>query len=245
MNVHLFRSFYLFFLIAICLHCTVRYCISVSWEEGRKWSTFTQVSHSKAWWQEMTFSCTVVEECNLCRRAAADLCLHLRLLQVWSQLLCRMSPQGGSLGADCLWELCRESSPVIPVDCCFILFLSNQFDMLFLEMLLRQHSMENVLVFFFFFKQARLLSFSKCLNSLFVSLAGYWPSYNIPFHQKIYNLSGYASYVEKYGLDFSYELAPRAKIFRRDQGKVTNLESMKYIMRYNSKKYILVFWSWS
>ncbi|RLW00101.1 hypothetical protein DV515_00009009, partial [Chloebia gouldiae] len=64
--------------------------------------------------------------------------------------------------------------------------------------------------------------------------AGYWPSYNIPFHEKIYNLSGYASYVVKYGMDFSYELAPRAKIFRRDQGKVTNLESMKYIMRYNN-----------
>uniref|UniRef100_A0A8B9U2V8 Phospholipase B-like n=1 Tax=Anas zonorhyncha TaxID=75864 RepID=A0A8B9U2V8_9AVES len=63
---------------------------------------------------------------------------------------------------------------------------------------------------------------------------GYWPSYNIPFHEKIYNLSGYAEYVEKYGLDFSYELAPRAKIFRRDQGKVTNLEDMKYIMRYNN-----------
>lgn len=63
---------------------------------------------------------------------------------------------------------------------------------------------------------------------------GYWPSYNIPFHETIYNLSGYAEYVEKYGLDFSYELAPRAKIFRRDQGKVTDLETMKYIMRYNN-----------
>ncbi|XP_065418492.1 phospholipase B-like 1 isoform X2 [Chrysemys picta bellii] len=63
---------------------------------------------------------------------------------------------------------------------------------------------------------------------------GYWPSYNIPFHETIYNLSGYAKYVEKYGLDFSYDLAPRAKIFRRDQGKVADLESMKYIMRYNN-----------
>ncbi|KAG6924687.1 phospholipase B domain containing 1 [Chelydra serpentina] len=63
---------------------------------------------------------------------------------------------------------------------------------------------------------------------------GYWPSYNIPFHETIYNLSGYAKYVEKYGLDFSYELAPRAKIFRRDQGKVTDLKTMKYIMRYNN-----------
>lgn len=96
---------------------------------------------------------------------------------------------------------------------------------------------------FSFLIQARASSFSKWLTDL--SLAGYWPSYNIPFHEKIYNLSGYASYVVKYGMDFSYELAPRAKIFRRDQGKVTNLESMKYIMRYNSKTRVHVLWSWS
>ncbi|XP_070803125.1 phospholipase B-like 1 [Pituophis catenifer annectens] len=65
---------------------------------------------------------------------------------------------------------------------------------------------------------------------------GYWPSYNIPFHNIIYNMSGYREYVQKYGLDFSYEMAPRAKIFRRDQGKVTDIESMKYIMRYNNYK---------
>ncbi|XP_025060591.1 phospholipase B-like 1 [Alligator sinensis] len=63
---------------------------------------------------------------------------------------------------------------------------------------------------------------------------GYWPSYNIPFHKNIYIQSGYETYVQKYGLDFSYELAPRAKIFRRDQGKVFDLDSMKYIMRYNN-----------
>ncbi|KAM6436702.1 phospholipase B-like 1 [Liasis olivaceus] len=65
---------------------------------------------------------------------------------------------------------------------------------------------------------------------------GYWPSYNIPFHKVIYNMSGYTEYVQKYGLDFSYEMAPRAKIFRRDQGKVTDMEAMKYIMRYNNYK---------
>ncbi|XP_006888538.1 PREDICTED: phospholipase B-like 1 [Elephantulus edwardii] len=63
---------------------------------------------------------------------------------------------------------------------------------------------------------------------------GYWPSYNIPFHENIYNWSGYPLLVEKLGLEFSYEMASRAKIFRRDQGKVTDLESMKYIMRYNN-----------
>ncbi|KAM5262755.1 phospholipase B-like 1 [Ctenodactylus gundi] len=65
---------------------------------------------------------------------------------------------------------------------------------------------------------------------------GYWPSYNIPFHEKIYNWSGYPLLVKRLGLDYSYDLAPRAKIFRRDQGKVTDMESMKYIMRYNNYK---------
>uniref|UniRef100_A0A2R8MNY8 Phospholipase B-like n=2 Tax=Callithrix jacchus TaxID=9483 RepID=A0A2R8MNY8_CALJA len=65
---------------------------------------------------------------------------------------------------------------------------------------------------------------------------GYWPSYNIPFHEKIYNWSGYPLLVQKLGLDYSYDLAPRAKIFRRDQGNVTDTASMKYIMRYNNYK---------
>uniref|UniRef100_A0A4W2HF92 Phospholipase B-like n=1 Tax=Bos indicus x Bos taurus TaxID=30522 RepID=A0A4W2HF92_BOBOX len=66
--------------------------------------------------------------------------------------------------------------------------------------------------------------------------SGYWPSYNIPFHEKVYNWSGYPILVKKLGLDYSYDLASRAKIFRRDQGKVTDMESMKYIMRYNNYK---------
>lgn len=65
---------------------------------------------------------------------------------------------------------------------------------------------------------------------------GYWPSYNIPFHEKIYNLSGYPMLVKKLGFDYSYDLAPRAKIFRRDQGNVNDMTSMKYIMRYNNYK---------
>ncbi|XP_032109600.1 phospholipase B-like 1 [Sapajus apella] len=65
---------------------------------------------------------------------------------------------------------------------------------------------------------------------------GYWPSYNVPFHEKIYNWSGYPLLVQKLGLDYSYDLAPRAKIFRRDQGNVMDMASMKYIMRYNNYK---------
>lgn len=63
--------------------------------------------------------------------------------------------------------------------------------------------------------------------------AGYWPSYNVPFFEEVYNLSGYPEFAAKHGSDYTYQLAPRAKIFRRDQGKVVDMESMKSIMRYN------------
>ncbi|XP_055366978.1 phospholipase B-like 1 [Betta splendens] len=65
---------------------------------------------------------------------------------------------------------------------------------------------------------------------------GYWPSYNVPFHQKIYALSGYEEMRQEYGDDFSYDLCPRAKIFRRDQAGVTDLASLKHIMRFNEYK---------
>lgn len=63
--------------------------------------------------------------------------------------------------------------------------------------------------------------------------AGYWPSYNVPFHRKVYDLSGYEQMWKKYGEDFSYDLCPRAKIFRRDQSSVSDLTTLKHIMRYN------------
>ncbi|XP_069578281.1 phospholipase B-like 1 [Brachyistius frenatus] len=63
---------------------------------------------------------------------------------------------------------------------------------------------------------------------------GYWPSYNIPFHVDIYNLSGYSVMWKTYGEDFSYDLCPRAKILRRDQAKVSDLSSLKHMMRYNN-----------
>jgi hypothetical protein len=62
---------------------------------------------------------------------------------------------------------------------------------------------------------------------------GYWPSYNVPFFKDIYKLSGYPAVVQLYGTDESYDLAPRAKIFRRDITNVTSLDSFKYLMQYN------------
>lgn len=78
-----------------------------------------------------------------------------------------------------------------------------------------------------------LVRFGCFLTPLFA--AGYWPSYNIPFHRKIYELSGYTEMWQQYGDDFSYDLCPRAKIFRRDQASVIDLGSLKHIMRFNGE----------
>ena len=62
---------------------------------------------------------------------------------------------------------------------------------------------------------------------------GYWASYNVPFFERVYNLSGFPEAAKKMGPDITYQLCPRAKIFRRDEGNVKDLSSMEYIMRYN------------
>lgn len=64
---------------------------------------------------------------------------------------------------------------------------------------------------------------------------GYWPSYNVPYHQDIYNAAGYPMIDEKQGVApyTQYQMAPRATIFRRDQSSVKDMKGMQYIMRYN------------
>ncbi|XP_052256063.1 putative phospholipase B-like 2 isoform X2 [Dreissena polymorpha] len=61
----------------------------------------------------------------------------------------------------------------------------------------------------------------------------YWPSYNIAFYPEIFNKSGCWDNVQKYGDWFTYDKSPRAQIFKRDNGKVTDLASMQKLMRYN------------
>ena len=75
---------------------------------------------------------------------------------------------------------------------------------------------------------------------------GHMPMYNVPFWPVIYETSGYKAVIDakrnaaKYATlsedpiaGLSYQLAPRAKIFRRDAGKVDSLPSFISIMRYN------------
>ncbi|KAF6266793.1 phospholipase B-like protein [Scenedesmus sp. NREL 46B-D3] len=74
---------------------------------------------------------------------------------------------------------------------------------------------------------------------------GYWPSYNIPFFTEVYNKSGYPGLAHRLQAKdesaynavvsgLSYQLAPRAKISRRDQGDVLSLHQLKAYMRSNS-----------
>jgi len=62
---------------------------------------------------------------------------------------------------------------------------------------------------------------------------GYWPSYNVAYFPKVYNLSGQWDQVQKYGDWFTYDKTPRALIFRRDYTKVKNMASLTKLMRYN------------
>merc|ERR1712146_231895 len=64
---------------------------------------------------------------------------------------------------------------------------------------------------------------------------GYYPSYNVPMNLTLFQMGGYTEAVEKFGPDMnSYELCVRARIFRRDQTSVTDLESYKHMMQYNN-----------
>ncbi|GIL42922.1 hypothetical protein Vafri_750 [Volvox africanus] len=74
---------------------------------------------------------------------------------------------------------------------------------------------------------------------------GYWPSYNVAYFPEVYDAAGYPDMIarleekgpKKYAFSIrllKYQIAPRAAIFRRDQGQVDTLEHLKHIMRYNN-----------
>ncbi|XP_033747259.1 putative phospholipase B-like 2 [Pecten maximus] len=61
----------------------------------------------------------------------------------------------------------------------------------------------------------------------------YWASYNVPYFPAVFNDSGMPAMVKKYGDWFTWDKTPRALIFSRDHGKVSDLDSMIKLMRYN------------
>ncbi|KAL4420666.1 hypothetical protein ABPG75_010322 [Micractinium tetrahymenae] len=73
---------------------------------------------------------------------------------------------------------------------------------------------------------------------------GYWPSYNIPFHPEVYSGSGYPQFVAQQAqrgaayaaaavAGASYQMAPRAQIFRRDAPEVDHLPGLRALLRSN------------
>lgn len=63
---------------------------------------------------------------------------------------------------------------------------------------------------------------------------GYWASYNIPYEQDIFDMSGYPAMVEKYGDSYTYDNCSRANIFRRNATDVVDLPSVRALLRYNN-----------
>ncbi|XP_075982708.1 putative phospholipase B-like 2 [Anticarsia gemmatalis] len=61
----------------------------------------------------------------------------------------------------------------------------------------------------------------------------YFPSYNIPYFPRVFNMSGGNVRVATFGDWFGYHTNPRAKIIKKKQASISNLRDMYYAMRYN------------
>ncbi|GLI63793.1 hypothetical protein VaNZ11_006878 [Volvox africanus] len=98
--------------------------------------------------------------------------------------------------------------------------------------------------------QPGLLTVTEIIPGLVVSadatsdlLLGHFPSYNVPYFPEVYQAAGYRRHAEAMaarGQEFaeaargiSYQLAPRAKIFRRDAASAADLNSFRRLLRSN------------
>ncbi|KAH9284484.1 putative phospholipase B-like 2 [Echinococcus granulosus] len=61
----------------------------------------------------------------------------------------------------------------------------------------------------------------------------YWGSYNNPYFKFIHEISGFDDLEKKFGECFSYEMTPRAQIFRRNHSTAVSLPSVYRLMRFN------------
>ncbi|KAL0868828.1 hypothetical protein ABMA27_007189 [Loxostege sticticalis] len=65
----------------------------------------------------------------------------------------------------------------------------------------------------------------------------YFPSYNIAYFPRVFNLSGGPVRVATFGDWFGYATNPRARIFKEKQAGIRNLKDMYDTMRYNDYKH--------
>jgi len=59
----------------------------------------------------------------------------------------------------------------------------------------------------------------------------YWGSYNVPYFPEVWSKSGFGLQTPKSA--YSHHDCPRANIFRRDHGNVTDLKGIQRLLRYN------------
>ncbi|KAG9354467.1 hypothetical protein JZ751_001177 [Albula glossodonta] len=65
--------------------------------------------------------------------------------------------------------------------------------------------------------------------------AGHFSKYNSgTYYEEVFNASGCPELVQKYGDWFSFDMNPRAQIFRRNHSLVVDMDSMVRLMRYNN-----------
>lgn len=63
---------------------------------------------------------------------------------------------------------------------------------------------------------------------------GYFPSYNVPYVRAAFVKAGYQAAFEKYGdPELTYDLAPRATVFRRDALRAVSVDSLKQVLGSN------------
>jgi hypothetical protein len=72
--------------------------------------------------------------------------------------------------------------------------------------------------------------------SYVINQDGYWASYNVPYFKQAWLLAGYDIMAQKYGEQFTWDGAPRAKIFKQRQHNAVDVPSIQRLMRYNDWK---------
>jgi hypothetical protein len=77
------------------------------------------------------------------------------------------------------------------------------------------------------------LAVANDVTKVMLNQNGYWPSYNIPYDEKVYVVSGFQNAYETYGDAYSYTKCSRAQIFARNQTTTNSFEDVRSLLRYN------------
>ncbi|KAH0786051.1 Laminin A family protein [Histomonas meleagridis] len=82
------------------------------------------------------------------------------------------------------------------------------------------------------------IAIKRDMTELFVE-QGYWPSFNTPYFEEIFNIAGYPEQMKAHNEtwdQYSYYNCSRYLIFKREAKKIQNYEDFKKVLRYNKYK---------